>query len=222
MIGVILAILAFCGPALADNLDKAEREQKRLEADKSNLNKEIQLLEQENARQAKLVQEKVAAIAKLKAELAELQKQRDQHAANLKTAEKGTIDADRELVTIDEEVKVTRTELEKITVKASLATTEYDQKRQALLTKKADLMAQKALLKRRTDEFEATSKSAEADMNSLNRDIARLGEPEPQSKKKGKRRPIAAKPVAEPKPTLRDEFAPREDKSQRLFTIDDP
>jgi hypothetical protein len=218
MFGVVLAVLALSQPAFSDNLDQAEREEKRLEADKSKLNKEIQLLEQENARQAKLVQEKLAKLAKLKAELADLQKRRDRLTVNLKAAEKGEQDAEREMGAIEDELKVTRSEVEKVTVKTSLAAAEYEQKRQAMLAKKADLMAQKALLKRRTDEYEANSKTAQEDMGNIQRDIARLNESSaPAKRKKVKRRPGS---TARAKPSASDEFAPREDKSQRLFTIE--
>jgi outer membrane murein-binding lipoprotein Lpp len=206
-----LGFTAFAG---ADNLDKAEGEQKRLEVDKAKLNTEIKLLEQENARQAKLVAEKLEVIKKLKAELAELQKQRDELTASVKAAEKGAIDADREQVTIEEELKTTRSELEKITVKSSLATTEFEQKRDAMLSKKADLIAQKAMLKRRTEEFEAASKAAEEETARLNQDIAKLSETEkPKKQQPGKRRKPAAAPKEVEKST--GEFTPR--KAERLW-----
>lgn len=227
MIGVVIFALAAIWPANGQNLEKAEREQQRLEKDKNSLNNEIRMLEAESARIQKKVAEKLAIIKQQKADLAELQKQHDQLTVNYKAAQKGAIDADRETTELEEQLKAVRSDVEKITVKASLATTEYEQKRQAMLTKKADLMAQKVMLKRRTDEFEASSKAAEQEIANLNRDVARLSQTEQQAKRAVTKKRRSIQSAQEPVPvrpaehvSATDEFAPRPDKSQRLFTID--
>lgn len=214
--GVILASLTAWGRDEA--MDDANARILKADKDKQMLDAEIRQLERDSVRRQRLLAEKQEKLRAMQRELSQMQAMRDQQLSRIKELEAAEQATAADVTSLEKQFADFSAEVERATARENALAESMKKARDELLARKAELIAQKALMKNRQAEAETNRQTGTDEVARLRAEVTRL-ETELANKNAGRKKA----PARQPSNRFEDFQESAEDggaKSYRLFTVD--